>query len=152
MFAPRWRSPTRISRGQIQLRRERLDLAGLVRRTVEDHRPVVARAGVALELEEAPGALPVEGDPTRLSQVIGNLLQNAAKFTPPGGATTVQTARRGQRAVIRVRDTGQGIDPALLPRVFEPFTQADATLDRARGAWASAWRWCGGWSSCTPAR
>jgi PAS domain S-box-containing protein len=124
---------TRISRGKIHLRRERVDLAGLVERTVEDHRPVFAHAGVALAFEDASGRLVVDGDPTRLAQIIGNLLQNAAKFTPPGGLTTVSLARAGARAEVRVRDSGQGIDPALLPRVFEPFTQADASLDRARG-------------------
>jgi len=77
----------------------------------------------------------VNGDRVRLAQIIGNLLQNAAKFTPHGGKTTVSVqadAARGQ-AFLTVRDTGSGIEPKMLPRLFHPFTQADATLDRSKG-------------------
>ncbi|MBI2895074.1 MAG: PAS domain S-box protein [Deltaproteobacteria bacterium] len=124
---------TRITRGRVQLQRERLDLGELVQRTVEDHRSVFAARGV--ELQVAPEEVWVDGDRTRLAQIVGNLLQNAVKFTPRGGRTTVSVqadAAVGQ-AVLVVRDTGTGIAPELLPRVFEPFTQADTSLDRGKG-------------------
>jgi two-component system CheB/CheR fusion protein len=126
---------SRISHGKIELRRERLDLGELVRHTVEDHRDVCGAAGIALMLAAAPGAIAMHGDPTRLRQVLGNLLHNATKFTPRGGAVTVSVVAdaASTRAVLRVQDTGRGIDPAMLPRVFEPFLQADAALDRSMG-------------------
>jgi two-component system CheB/CheR fusion protein len=126
---------TRITRGKIRLQRERLDLKELVQRTVEDHRSVFAQRAIRLEVLVAPEEVLVRGDRTRLAQVIGNLLQNAAKFTPGGGRTTVsvqQDAARGQ-AVIRIQDTGSGVAPEILPRLFEAFAQADTTLDRSKG-------------------
>jgi PAS domain S-box-containing protein len=126
---------TRIAHGKIQLRRERLDLDDLARRTVEDHRVVFARSDVLLEVLPAPAEVWVDGDRVRLAQVISNLLQNAVKFTPHGGRTTVSLqadSARGQ-AILTVRDTGAGIQPEMLPRLFQPFAQADATLDRSKG-------------------
>ncbi|MCC6558275.1 MAG: PAS domain-containing protein, partial [Polyangiaceae bacterium] len=126
---------TRISSGKVRLQREVLDLREVVRRAVEDHRGAFAEAGVELEMPAAPEEVWVDGDGTRLSQVIGNLLQNAVKFTPRGGATTVLLEKDADRdrAAVRVRDTGHGIAPEILPRLFEPFTQADRTLERSRG-------------------
>jgi PAS domain S-box-containing protein len=124
---------TRISRGKIRLHRVPLDLGPLVARTAEDHRALFDHGGVALELRLAAGATPVDGDATRLAQALGNLLQNAAKFTPEGGRVSVELERDGGDAVLRVRDTGMGIDASVLPRLFEPFSQAEATLDRTRG-------------------
>ncbi|WP_437895333.1 chemotaxis protein CheB [Sorangium sp. So ce124] len=123
---------TRITRGKVQLQREVLDLNALTQRTVDDHRSAFAQAGVALELSAAPAPVWVNGDRTRLAQVLGNLLQNAAKFTPRSGKTTVSVGGDGQ-AIVRVEDTGAGIAPEVMPRVFEPFTQADTTLDRSKG-------------------
>lgn len=126
---------TRVGRGKIQLRRERLDLGELVRRTVVDHRDRFGGAGIALELAAVPRPLAMDGDPTRLRQVLGNLLHNAAKFTPRGGAVIVSAVEdaASTRAILRVQDTGVGIDPATLPRVFEPFLQADAALELSGG-------------------
>jgi PAS domain S-box-containing protein len=124
---------TRISRGKIQLRREPVDLAELAARTADDHRALLAEARVALEVRIPEGPVAVEGDAVRLAQVLGNLLQNAAKFTPGGGRVSLELEREGRWALLRVRDTGVGIDPAVLPRLFEAFAQADATLDRSRG-------------------
>jgi PAS domain S-box-containing protein len=126
---------TRISRGKVQLRRERLDLNELAQRTAEDHRAGFAEADVQLEVRPAPAGVWVNGDRTRLAQVMGNLLQNAAKFTPRGGNVSVSIAASSARrqATVEVRDTGRGIAPAILARVFEPFTQADDTLDRSKG-------------------
>ncbi len=125
---------SRVSHGKIRLRSERLDLGELVQRTVEDHRGAFGAAGIALELTAAPGAISIHGDPTRLRQVLGNLLHNATKFTPRGGAVTVSVAEdaASTRAILLVQDTGHGIDPAMLPRVFEPFIQADTAIEHSK--------------------
>lgn len=124
---------TRISRGKVRLRRARVDVAATVRATVEDLRPLFVNRGVALELSAPASPLWVDGDATRLSQVVGNLLANAAKFTDAGGHVSVFVERAGGAVEIRVRDDGVGIAPAILGELFQPFTQADRTLHRARG-------------------
>ncbi len=126
---------TRISRGKIQLRRERLDLCDVVRRTVDDHRWSFSENGLGLSTAVPDVPLWIDGDRTRIAQVFGNLLHNAAKFTQPGGKATLSVEGNValRQAVVHVRDTGVGIAPEMLPRVFEPFTQADATLDRREG-------------------
>jgi signal transduction histidine kinase/CheY-like chemotaxis protein len=124
---------SRIARGRIELRRVRLDLSELVRRAGEDHAPLFAAAGVALDVERPDGPAPLDGDATRLAQVLGNLLQNAARFTARGGRTTLALEVEGGRATVRVRDTGVGIPPALIDRVFEPFVQGERTLARSGG-------------------
>jgi PAS domain S-box-containing protein len=126
---------TRITHGKVQLQRERLDLNELAHRTVEDHRTGFVKGDVRMEVLPAPAEVWVNGDRVRLTQVIGNLLQNAAKFTPHGGKATVSVESDDARgeAVLTVRDTGSGIDPEMLPRVFQAFTQADTTLDRSKG-------------------
>jgi signal transduction histidine kinase len=122
----------RIARGKVKLEPRRLDLAALVRDTVQDHRPALEGAGLAVRLDVPEGPVWVMGDPTRLAQVLGNLLNNAAKFTEAGGVT-VRLTTGGGRAEVLVRDTGIGIEPEMLPRVFEPFAQAEAGLSRSRG-------------------
>ncbi|WP_242342331.1 ATP-binding protein [Anaeromyxobacter terrae] len=124
---------TRISRGKIRLKRSRVELADLLRRTVEDHRTLFASRDIAVEvrLGEVPAWL--DADATRLAQVIGNLLQNAAKFTDRGGHVEVTLERQAGEGVVRVRDDGAGIPAEMLGRVFEPFTQADDSLHRSRG-------------------
>ncbi|MDI1444041.1 PAS domain S-box protein [Polyangium sp. 6x1] len=124
---------TRISRGKIQLQREEVDLGELVRRLAEDLGPTFEQAGVELEVEVEPTSLCVDGDPTRLAQVVGNLLTNAVKFTPRGGHALLSARREGEAAVVRVRDDGAGIPLETLPRVFDPFVQAECTIDRSRG-------------------
>jgi two-component system, chemotaxis family, CheB/CheR fusion protein len=124
---------TRISRGTLELRNQRLDLRGLVERTVEDHRTLFSTRGLSLEATYAPTPLWVEGDPTRLAQIVGNLLQNSAKFTPTGGSVILDLDAVAGVAELRIRDSGIGIDPAMLPRLFLPFTQADTTLVRSLG-------------------
>jgi CheY-like chemotaxis protein len=100
----------------------------------DDHRTIFAGNGVALETSIVASPLHVNVDPTRIAQVIGNLLDNAAKFTPRGGRVALSVARSGEDlAAISVRDTGKGMAPALLEHVFEPFMQADGTLDRKLG-------------------
>lgn len=124
---------TRVRHGKLQLRREPLDLGELVHHTVEGHRDAFAAAGIALEFTAAPGGLSIHGDPTRLRQVLGNLLHNASKFTPRGGAARVSVVAASTCGMIRVQDTGPGIHPAMLSRVFEPFLQASTAPDDATG-------------------
>ncbi|MEA2599515.1 MAG: hypothetical protein QOF89_507 [Acidobacteriota bacterium] len=126
---------SRVTRRQIELQCEELDLAQLVRETVEGYRVALKEASLDLDLDLPAGELCVRGDRLRLSQALSNLLQNAVKFTPPGGRIAVRAARvqGDRRAEITVRDTGAGIDPEELPYVFEVFSQGDHSLDRSRG-------------------
>jgi PAS domain S-box-containing protein len=124
---------TRISRNRIELRPERLDLAGVVRATVEDHRSLFDSKGIRLETALSESPVAARADPTRVAQIVGNLLQNAAKFTPRGGLARVSVAREADLAVIRVADTGMGMTPEVLARLFQPFMQPDMALDRGRG-------------------
>jgi PAS domain S-box-containing protein len=124
---------TRIARGKIELRRDRLDLAQLVRRAGEDHAGLMRERGIELSVEVPREPAWTDGDRVRLAQVVGNLLQNSAKFTPPGGRVTLALELVRGGAEIHVRDTGSGMEPDLLSRVFEPFVQAERTLARTSG-------------------
>jgi signal transduction histidine kinase len=124
---------TRISRGKIVLQRGRVDLTRLARLAVDDVQALFAERGLELRLDAAAGELWVDGDATRLTQAFGNLLQNAAKFTPRGGRVCVHLSVEGGTAEVRVTDTGVGMEPELLEHVFEPFVQADRTLARSEG-------------------
>jgi PAS domain S-box-containing protein len=124
---------TRIARGKIQLQCRDVDLAALARRTGEDHRPLLQERGLELDVHAPTDPVLVNGDETRLAQVLGNLLQNAAKFTPAGGRVTVTVTIEARAAVVHVRDTGAGIEPGLMEAIFEPFTQANQTLARTEG-------------------
>jgi signal transduction histidine kinase len=132
---------TRLTRGRARLRREPVHLSSLVHHAVEDHRTTFASAGIRLEGKVDGSPIWVDGDPTRLVQVIDNLLANARKFTRPGGEVVVTLApERAQgaanerpMAVLRVRDTGVGLAPHDVERVFEPFAQAPQSIARPRG-------------------
>ncbi|XXX80382.1 PAS domain S-box protein [Sorangium sp. So ce134] len=125
---------SRVARGRIELRKQRCDLARLLRQTAEDYQSTLEASGLRLALEVPDEPLWVHGDPTRLSQAIGNVLHNANKFTDAGGRVTVTlSAVPESSAEIRVRDTGIGMEPGMLARAFEPFSQADCSLDRSRG-------------------
>ena len=125
---------SRITQNKVQLQRTPLDVDQLVSTLVEDHQAAFASHGVRLEAKLAGRPLIVNGDAARLTQVIGNLLHNAVKFTPRGGLTTVSVAEAADgRAVLRVADTGAGIDSTIIERLFQPFAQADRTLDRTMG-------------------
>ncbi len=126
---------TRITQNKIQLRRQRVELNQLVRRTVDDYRSIFEMNGVNIEEHYVAPSVFVYADGERLAQVVGNLLQNAAKFTDRGGNTRVSIesdTMRGQ-AVIRVADNGIGMTPELISRLFQPFMQADTTLERSHG-------------------
>ncbi|WP_437965979.1 PAS domain S-box protein [Sorangium sp. So ce260] len=125
---------SRVARGRIQLRKEGCDLTQLLRQTVEDYRSTLEASGLELELSLPAEPLWVSGDPTRLSQAVSNVLHNAGKFTNAGGRVAVAlSATSDGSAAIRVRDTGIGVEPAMLARMFEPFSQADRSLDRSQG-------------------
>jgi signal transduction histidine kinase len=126
---------SRIMRGKIQLRPERLDLVRVVRTAVEDHRSIFQQAGLEVDVDLPELPVWVMGDSIRLAQVLSNLLHNAAKFTEAGGRVSVRLTvdRAGRRAEVAVRDTGVGIGPEMLPRLFETFAQADRSLDRSKG-------------------
>lgn len=126
---------TRISRGKVQLQRRTLELGDLVQRTLEDHRTLFENAGVDLQLDPCAEPVRVYADWSRIAQVLGNLLQNSAKFTPRAGWVKVTVSADPSRALaaIRVSDNGIGISPEILSKLFVPFTQADASLDRSKG-------------------
>jgi PAS domain S-box-containing protein len=124
---------SRITSGKITLRREATDLAALVAKSVDATRAVFEKRRLVVEEDLGPGPLRVSGDATRLSQIILNLLNNAAKYTPPGGHVWVSVAREGGEAVLSVRDDGIGMSPELVPHVFELFVQGERGLDRSEG-------------------
>jgi CheY-like chemotaxis protein/two-component sensor histidine kinase len=124
---------SRITRGNINLSREPVNVATIVARAIETIAPLIAEQRHDLSVDISEEALEVEGDLTRLTQVLGNLLNNAAKYTDPGGSISVTARRVGMDVDIRVRDNGIGIPPALLPRLFQLFTQVDAAAHRAQG-------------------
>lgn len=123
---------TRISRGTMVLREEPVDLADVVSRAVERVRPIVdgRRHELIIAMPDEPMVL--EADPTRLEQVLANLLTNAAKYTDSGGRIELVAVREGGDAVVRVRDNGIGLAPEALARLFQLFSQVDAAHDRSR--------------------
>jgi PAS domain S-box-containing protein len=124
---------SRITQGKITLTMAPLDVASFVANAVEATRPLIERRRHRLEVDVPGGGMQLHGDPTRLTQAVANLLNNAAKYTPEGGHIWLSVAREGGVAVIRVRDDGVGIPADMLPRVFDLFAQADPTLDRSDG-------------------
>jgi CheY-like chemotaxis protein/two-component sensor histidine kinase len=124
---------SRITRGKIRLETETVEAATVVRRAVETSRPLIEARKHELELSLPREPLWIEADATRVAQVLANLLNNAAKYTLERGKIKLGVTREGDNVVFRVRDNGLGISAELLPRVFEPFTQADTSLDRSRG-------------------
>jgi signal transduction histidine kinase/ActR/RegA family two-component response regulator len=124
----------RLARGKMSIVRERVDLTRLVRASTEDRRRGLEAAGLALKADIPSGPLWMIGDETRLTQAFGNLISNAQKFTDRGGSVTVRlVVPATRRAIVSVSDTGVGIDVAVLPRVFEAYTQAAKIPDPNRG-------------------
>jgi signal transduction histidine kinase/ActR/RegA family two-component response regulator len=124
---------SRITRGKIELRRQPVELNELVHQVLLASRSRVESRGLTVQVDVWPESLPVLADPDRVEQVLTNLLSNAAKFTRPGGRIWITTSREGVEAVMRVRDSGMGIDAEMLPRIFDLFVQANPSLDRAEG-------------------
>jgi CheY-like chemotaxis protein/anti-sigma regulatory factor (Ser/Thr protein kinase) len=123
----------RLAYGKIELRREPLELSSVVRSALEMAGPLIARKRHTLRVSVSEHGLGVEGDSERLTQAIGNILTNAAKYTTERGTIRVTAERSDDRVVLCVEDDGVGIAPELLPRVFEPFVQGDRSLDRSEG-------------------
>lgn len=124
---------SRLMRGKIQLRPERLLLRDVIERGIETAGPLIDSHGHELVVSVPKTPVYVFADPVRLDQVISNLLNNAAKYTERGGVIRLCVKTRDQYAVIKVRDTGIGIDPKLLPQLFDLFRQAESTVDRSQG-------------------
>jgi CheY-like chemotaxis protein len=125
----------RINAGKVGLKPAKFDLAALLRQCLSDRRQRFATAELTLKQEIPPASVWLTGDAARLTQAIGNVLDNAIKFTPAGGTVTVRLAAdaAARTATLDITDTGVGIPQPLLPHVFESFIQADTSLDRTAG-------------------
>jgi CheY-like chemotaxis protein len=121
---------SRISRGTFTLQKERIEVAAIVRNAIETSDPLIQSAGHALEVSLPDTPLWLDGDPVRLAQVLANLLNNAAKYTPPGGRIWVRVRREDAVALICVRDNGPGIPPQTLPGMFAMFSRGDRSGGR----------------------
>ncbi len=116
---------SRVMRGKIELRHENIELATAIARAVETCQPLVDTHGHSLTIDVPDGAVPLHADPVRLVQIFGNLLSNAARYTPPGGSISVTARREAGQAVVSIRDNGIGIEAAMVPKVFDLFVQAE---------------------------
>ena len=132
---------SRVSQGKITLRKERVQAADVVRAAVEASQPSSMLRGTRLEDRPVGGSGVAGWRLTRLSQVVGNLLNNAAKYTPEGGGIWLSVHAEGNAAVIEVSDNGIGIPFEMQARVFQLFTQVDKHLERAQGGLGLAWPW-----------
>jgi signal transduction histidine kinase/putative methionine-R-sulfoxide reductase with GAF domain len=124
---------SRITRGKVELRKERVELGAVVESAVETSQPLIQAARHSLDVELPAKPLLLDADPTRLAQVFANLLNNAAKYTPAGGRIRIAAALDGAGVVVRVEDTGVGIPADMLPKVFDMFIQVGRSIDRAQG-------------------
>jgi signal transduction histidine kinase/ActR/RegA family two-component response regulator len=123
----------RITNGKVELREKELELAAAVAKGIELASPLLERREVSLVVDVPSVGLLVSGDLDRLAQVVGNLLTNAAKFSRSGGEVAITGERDNDQVVLRVRDHGEGIAPALLPQLFDAFVQGERRLDRSQG-------------------
>jgi signal transduction histidine kinase/ActR/RegA family two-component response regulator len=124
---------SRITRGKVELKMERVALSSVVASALETSRPLIEVAQHELTVSLPPETIELEADPTRIAQVLSNLLNNAAKYTDPGGKIWLTAGREGDKLVVRVRDNGVGISAEMLPRIFDLFMQADRSIDKAQG-------------------
>jgi PAS domain S-box-containing protein len=124
---------SRISSGKLILRREPAELTGIVRSAQETSRPVIEANGHHLTVELPSRPIHLDADPARLAQVFLNLLTNAAKYSEAGGRIAVKVDQVGSEARVRIKDSGIGISPEMLPKIFELFTQVDRSLERSQG-------------------
>jgi PAS domain S-box-containing protein len=124
---------SRLTRGLVRIRRERLDLGRLLQTIFEDRRRVLEDAGLTLTLSVPEHSVAIDGDPNRLTQIVTNLLDNATKFTDRGGRVDIALSTNNGQATVVVRDSGIGITADMMPRLFDIFAQADRSLERSRG-------------------
>jgi CheY-like chemotaxis protein/two-component sensor histidine kinase len=123
----------RVSQGKLELRREVIEVSRIVRRAVEAEQPFIQTQGLALTVDAPAEGLGVDADPTRLQQILTNLLNNAAKYTESGGRIWLTAEAEGDHVVLRVRDSGIGIDPPAIPRLFQLFEQGERRMERSAG-------------------
>ena len=123
---------SRLSRNRLELRSERVELATVLEAALETSRPLIEGARHRLDVALPPEPIYLDADPVRLAQLFGNLLNNAAKYTEPGGAIRLKAERRGSDVHVSVSDTGIGIAPEMLPRIFEIYSQAKSTSVQAQ--------------------
>ena len=124
---------SRITHNRIELRKERVALASVIHQAIEASRPLAQNAGHDMKVTLPSNPIYVHGDPVRLTQIFGNLLNNSCKYTPPGGRISVTARQDGSEAVVTVADTGAGIPPDKLLSIFEMFTQIDGSMERSQG-------------------
>src|SRR5262249_40563535 len=124
---------SRAITGKLRLKIRPIEIGAVLEGAIESVHSAAEAKGVLVELDVAPGTRPVAGDPERLQQGLWNLLSNAIKFTPRPGRIDVRASTAGDHMRLTVRDTGDGIKPALLPRLFERFWQADSSTTRTQG-------------------
>jgi PAS domain S-box-containing protein len=124
---------SRITKGKLRLSKERVELRVIANRAAEAARPFIDCRKHEFSMSLPTESIWVEGDPTRLEQVIVNLLNNAAKYTDPGGLIRLSVVSADGEAVVKVWDNGVGMPPEMLPRIFDLFTQVDCTLSRSHG-------------------
>ena len=124
---------SRISRGKFELKRELVQVQDVLDHAIETSQPLIEAGRHELIIQPPNEPVWLDGDLTRLAQVVSNLLNNSAKYTPNGGRITLSAGFEGDNAIIRVTDNGSGISAEMLTQVFEMFTQVDRTLDRAQG-------------------
>ena len=124
---------SRINEGKIELRKERVELAGLIEQAVESVQPHILEREHSLSVSIPRQQIYLDADPMRLTQILVNLLDNAAKYTDPGGRITLTAAHHGPEVVLSVRDNGRGITPEHAATIFELFVQVDRTLARSEG-------------------
>lgn len=123
----------RITEGKIQFRMEEIDLLTIIRHTLSAMRPELEKKGFKFSEYLAEGPFYIRADKVRIEQILMNLLNNAAKYTPKGGHIALECVREGDVAVIRVRDTGKGVPPEMLRKIFHLFTQVEQSIDRPEG-------------------
>jgi CheY-like chemotaxis protein/two-component sensor histidine kinase len=124
---------SRITQNKLELRKERVSLASIVNSAVETSGPLMAQAGHSFSVKLPPTPVHLDADPVRLAQVFSNLLNNAAKYTEPGGRISLTAESSGSDVVVEVCDNGLGIPADAMPRVFKMFSQVDRNMERAQG-------------------
>ncbi|HET9327882.1 MAG TPA: PAS domain S-box protein, partial [Candidatus Eisenbacteria bacterium] len=124
---------SRITSGRIELRKQRVDLGSILASAVETVHDLIETSEHKLTVSLPPDPVTIEADPVRMTQVFANLLNNASKYTPPGGAIVVSVRSEGERVAVSIKDSGAGIPPPMLSKVFNLFTQVDRSLERSTG-------------------
>jgi signal transduction histidine kinase len=141
---------SRVRQGKVAVRLEKVDVAAAAARAAEDVRPLIEARRHQIEPAGPPEPVFVKADSARFERILNNLLNNAAKFTEPGGRITVNVGRENGAAVARVRDRASASGPKCYPR-YSRYLSSRTGRASPRAGWASGWRWSSGWGSCTAA-